>query len=135
MRTEFQVHVIFNLLVTMQKTTSPESAQSENRGASHLVLPFGSPEELLHSVHSLLESLPLVDLYHFLLMCMIRLELFHFDPGTGRKHTEQGHDLHCLCHKVSKASSQQSASIHLVTLVFETGLPVFKTYTAHPLDS
>ena len=92
MRIEFQVRAIFNLLVSMQKITSPESAQSENHGASHLVLPFGSPEELLHSVHSLLESLPLVDLDHFLLMCMIGLELFHFDPGTGRKHT-QSHSL------------------------------------------
>ena len=106
--------MILNLLVTMQKRTSLESAQSENHGTSHLVLPFGSPEELLHRIHSLLESLPLVDFDHFLLMGMIRLELFHFDPGTGRKHTEQGHDPHCLCQKVSKTSPQQSASIHLV---------------------
>ena len=132
MRIEFQVRAIFNLLVSMQKITSPESAQSENHGASHLVLPFGSPEELLHSVHSLLESLPLVDLDHFLLMCMIGLELFHFDPGTGRKHTEQGHDPHCLCHKYPSPHPSRVQVSTQFNWSLKQACHVFQTYYCPP---
>lgn len=41
--------------------------------ASHLVFPFGSPEELFDSIHSLLEPFALVDLYHLFLVSMVRL--------------------------------------------------------------
>jgi len=49
---------------------------------THLVLAFGFSKKLLHSIHGLLEALTLVNLYHFLFVQVIRLQLLHFDPST-----------------------------------------------------
>lgn len=56
---------------------------------THLVLAFGFSKKLLYSIHSLLEALTLVNLYHFLFVRVIRLQLLHFDPGTRNKQTNK----------------------------------------------
>lgn len=52
---------------------------------THLVLAFGFSKKLLYSIHSLLEALTLINLYHFLFVRVIRLQLLHFDPSTRNK--------------------------------------------------
>lgn len=52
---------------------------------THLVLAFGFSKKLLYSIHGLLEALTLVNLYHFLFVRVIRLQLLHFDPSTRTK--------------------------------------------------
>lgn len=56
---------------------------------THLVLAFGFSKKLLYSIHSLLEALTLVNLYHFLFVRVIRLQLLHFDPSTRNKQNKK----------------------------------------------
>lgn len=72
-------HIKMHLTITHAKTCFDAHSKKET---THLVLAFGFPKKLLYSIHGLLEALTLVNLYHFLLVSVIRLQLLHFDPST-----------------------------------------------------
>lgn len=79
-------HIKMHLTITHAKICFDAHSKMET---THLVLAFGFPQKLLYSIHSLLEALTLVNLYHFLLVSVIRLQLLHFDPSTRNKQTKR----------------------------------------------
>lgn len=72
-------HVTRHVIIIHAKTCFDAHSEKE---PTHLVLAFGFSKKLLYSIHSLLEALTLVNLYHFLFVRVIRLQLLHFDPST-----------------------------------------------------
>lgn len=75
-------HITRHLIIIHAKTCFNAHSEKE---PTHLVLAFGFSKKLLYSIHSLLEALTLVNLYHFLFVRVIRLQLLHFDPSTWNK--------------------------------------------------
>lgn len=72
-------HIKILLTIIHAKTCFDAHSTEE---PTHLVLAFGFSKKLLYSIHGLLEALTLVNLYHFLFVRVIRLQLLHFDPST-----------------------------------------------------
>lgn len=82
----FGLSFAVGVLLRTGRLTTATRVSNCNHATPHLLLPLGFLQEVLHRIHGLLEALPFIYFDHLVLVGVIRLQLFHFNPGTGWKH-------------------------------------------------